>query len=337
MAEAAERLQKGGIVAIPTETVYGLAANALDPDAVAQIYRIKGRPATNPLIVHVADEAAARKLASEWPGSAAQLAARFWPGPLTLVVSKAVNIPDIVTAGGRTVGLRVPNHPVALELLRLSRVPLAAPSANRSEEVSPTTAQHVADSLGPYGDDLLILDGNSCEVGIESTVVDVTGDKPRILRPGMVTAEMIGANGAAKQGLHEQRTAENEEISRSPGQMTRHYAPKIPLYLRSGDSIGDIQSHDGQLLWMPPPQMFKLERLERSFLRLMDARGAFVYLYFLPAIAEGYARGFYSALRILEEAGARRILVQMPPETPEWAAIHDRLRRAAAKKADNNT
>ena len=329
--EAAERLRSGGIVAMPTETVYGLAANALDPAAVAKIYTAKGRPATNPLIVHVLDEAAARDLAAEWPDAAARLAARFWPGPLTLVVPKAARIPDIVTAGGPTIGLRVPAHPVALELLRLSGVALAAPSANRSEEVSPTTAQHVADSLGAFVDDLLILDGGPCEVGIESTVVDVTGDAPRILRPGMAFIETAGSR---------QQTAEDgkeSEIVRSPGQGARHYAPKVPLYLRSSDSMGEILSGDGMLFCMTPPQMFQTGRLEKAFLRLKDGRDPFVYQYFLPTIVEMYAQGLYSALHGLEEAGAKRILVQTPPDSPEWAAIHDRLRRAATPKMENET
>lgn len=185
LAEAAERLRAGELVAFPTETVYGLGANALDANAVAKIYAAKGRPATNPIIVHVASVEQAKTLVKTWPAIADELAAQHWPGPLTLVLEKADHIPDIVTAGGRTVGIRIPNHPVALELLRRAGVPVAAPSANRSEEVSPTQAKHVADSLGAFVDDLLILDGGACGVGIESTVLDVTCDPPRVLRPGM--------------------------------------------------------------------------------------------------------------------------------------------------------
>jgi L-threonylcarbamoyladenylate synthase len=186
IAEAARILRAGGLVAFPTETVYGLGANALDAEAVQRIFAVKGRPASNPLIVHVASEAAARALARSWPEDAARLAAAHWPGPLTLVVEKTEAIPDRVTAGGPTVALRVPAHPIALELLRATGRPLAAPSANRSEEISPTTARHVADSLGPFVEDLIVLDGGACEVGIESTVVDVTGAEPVVLRPGVL-------------------------------------------------------------------------------------------------------------------------------------------------------
>ncbi|MBY0278237.1 threonylcarbamoyl-AMP synthase [Candidatus Binatia bacterium] len=185
VARAAAILRRGGLVALPTETVYGLGANALDADAVSKIFAAKGRPASNPLIVHVESEAAARSLARRWPEIAARLAAEYWPGPLTLVVEKTDSIPDLVTAGGSTVALRVPAHPIALALLRACGLPLAAPSANRSEAISPTTARHVADSLGPFVDDLLVLDGGPCEVGIESTVVDLTGVTPAVLRVGM--------------------------------------------------------------------------------------------------------------------------------------------------------
>ena len=217
LTEAAQRLCAGELVAFPTETVYGLGANALDAVAVAKIYAAKGRPATNPIIVHVASVEQAKALAKTWPSIADELAAAHWPGPLTLVLEKADGIPDIVTAGGTTVGIRIPNHPVALELLRRAGVPIAAPSANRSEEVSPTQACHVADSLGEFVDDLLILDGGPCEVGIESTVLDVTCDPPRVLRPGMVSRQDLTV-------LLPQIIAgpTEESIARSPGQMLRH-------------------------------------------------------------------------------------------------------------------
>jgi L-threonylcarbamoyladenylate synthase len=223
LAEAVARLRAGGLVAFPTETVYGLGASALSADAVQKIFDAKGRPASNPLIVHVACEADARALARAWPDEAQRLATAHWPGPLTLVVEKTDAIPALVTAGGNTVGLRVPNHPVALALLRAAGLPLAAPSANRSEEISPTTAQHVADSLGPFVEDLLILDGGPCAVGIESTVVDVTGDVPRVLRPGMVRVSPgpVSAPQPPVMG----------GTARSPGQSQRHYAPRKPLVL----------------------------------------------------------------------------------------------------------
>jgi L-threonylcarbamoyladenylate synthase len=181
ISEAAALIRAGRLVAFPTETVYGLGANALDPHAAARIFEAKGRPPSNPLIVHVASVEAAPELAANWPEIADRLAERFWPGPLTLVVEKADRVPGIVTANGPTIGLRVPDHPVALALLEAATVPIAAPSANRSEEVSPTTAQHVVDSLGARVD--LILDGGPTNVGIESTVLDVTQTPPRLLRP----------------------------------------------------------------------------------------------------------------------------------------------------------
>jgi L-threonylcarbamoyladenylate synthase len=315
MAEAVERLRSGALVAFPTETVYGLGANALDPDAVARIFAAKGRPSTNPLIVHVPDVAAARELAGEWSEIAEKLAARFWPGPLTLVVQKAGAVPDIVTAGGPTVGLRVPNHPVALELLRASGVPIAAPSANRSEEVSPTTAQHVVDSLGPYMDDLLILDGGPCTVGLESTVLDVTSEPPHILRPGMVTEVML--RQVMMMGVGATHTRHG--AARSPGQMVRHYAPKALVVPVSRDRWAvEFRAGDGVVFCggLPP-----------------HVRESGDQFRCLPAEPQMYARSFYAVLRDLDTSGVSRILVVRPPDTPEWAAIHDRLRRAAAPKA----
>jgi L-threonylcarbamoyladenylate synthase len=265
LAEAAERLRRGELVAFPTETVYGLGADARDADAVAKIFAAKGRPASNPLIVHVPDADAARALASDWTDAAGRLAAAFWPGPLTLVVARAAVIPDIVTAGGGTVGLRVPSHPVARELLARAGVPVAAPSANRSEEVSPTTAAHVAESLGPYVPDLMILDGGPCAVGIESTVVDVTGDAP----------------GPA----------------RSPGQMARHYAPRKPLLLLDGVPPAPAP---GDALLVLPDDPYAAAALLYAELRRLDA-----------------------------DPTVRRVLAVSPPDTPEWTAVRDRLRRAA--------
>ena len=189
LAAAAERLANGQLVAIPTETVYGLAADAMDPDAVAQIFHVKGRPATNPLIVHVSDESMGRTLASGWPDIAQKAAAAFWPGPLTLVVPKADAVPDIVTAGGRTVALRCPSLKVTHHLIKLAQRPLAAPSANRSEAVSPTTAQHVLEGLGNRIG--MILDNGPCEHGLESTVLDCTVNLPKILRPGPISAVQL--------------------------------------------------------------------------------------------------------------------------------------------------
>lgn len=312
MGEAVRRLRAGRLVAFPTETVYGLGANALDADAVARIFAAKGRPATNPLIVHVSDADGVSPLVREWSPVAAGLAERFWPGPLTLVAPKSDAVPSIVTAGGETVGLRVPGHPVARELLSSCCLPIAAPSANRSEEVSPTTAQHVADSLGPFVDDLLVLDGGPCRVGIESTVLDVSRNPPRILRPGMVTSEdlrewlgSVAAGPAAGDG----------SIARSPGQRARHYAPQarvvivptaeIPTALRPDDGLLGYSGHGSGMAGV--------------YAAMPDSAGA-------------YAVRLFDALRRLDAAGVRRILVEEPPQGPIWEAIWDRLRRAATPK-----
>jgi len=287
LAAAAALLRAGGLVAFPTETVYGLGANALDAAAVAKIFAAKGRPATNPVIVHIASDP--ERFAAHWSAQAEALAQAHWPGPLTLVVEKTHDIPDIVTAGGPTVGLRIPNHPVALALLRKAGVPVAAPSANRSESISPTTAQHVADSLGPYLDDLLILDGGPCAVGIESTVLDVTVDPPRVLRPGMIhihigpLASPLAPNNG---GIRE------EGIARSPGQLLRHYAPRKPVVL--------MHEGMGNLALGNTPQ----EAAERLYAELH---------------------------RLDADPSVERIVVVLPPETPEWTPIHDRLRRAATQ------
>ncbi|MBC8137481.1 MAG: threonylcarbamoyl-AMP synthase [Fibrella sp.] len=307
MAEAVERLRDGKLVAFPTETVYGLGADARNMEAVAQIFAAKGRPATNPLIVHVADSAAARNLTSAWTPVADELAAMYWPGAITLVVRKTDAIPAIVTAGGDTVGLRVPDHPVALEMLQRSGVPVAAPSANRSEEVSPTTAAHVADSLGPYIDDLLILDGGACRVGIESTVVDATGDTPRLLRPGMM--HIFHANAA-------ENLSENaDDVLRSPGQMVRHYAPSVPVHVLTAKRLRkDRLAGDGVIQRIVIGKPVEEPSLE---------------VHWLPSDPDGYAAGLYAALRMLDTAGVPRILIEEPPRGPRWDAIHDRLRRAA--------
>ncbi|MBC8140790.1 MAG: threonylcarbamoyl-AMP synthase [Armatimonadetes bacterium] len=310
MAEAVERLRAGKLVAFPSETVYGLGANALDAEAVTQIFAAKGRPATNPLIVHVADTIAAQALCADWTPLAAELAAMYWAGAVTLVVKKADAVPDIVTAGGGTVALRVPDHPVALELLTRSGVPVAAPSANRSEGVSPTTAQHVADSLGAFVDDLLILDGGACAVGIESTVVDATGETARVLRPGMVSVVYAPAN--ALDG--------DTGVARSPGQMARHYAPRTPTYVLTAKLIRK-QKRDGDgiiaraVMGAPPAPV------EPNVL-------------LLPADPHGYAAALYAALHAIDSSGVARILIEEPPHGGRWDAIRDRLARAVAPRLD---
>lgn len=295
--KAAQILRAGGLVVFPTETVYGLGANALDASAVNKIYVLKGRPATSPLIVHVASVDQARELAAEWPEEAEQLARDYWPGPLTLVLPKRPIIPYRVSAGLPTVGLRMPRHPVALELLREAAVPIAAPSANRFAQLSPTTAQHVRDAFGP--DTPFLLDGGSCEVGLESTVVAVTKDGLEVLRPGMAFVEdAVAADGASS----------GAEAHRSPGQHKKHYSPRTRVLLVKQGRVPD--EGRGGYLWLQ---------------QKADAAHAIR----MPAEPEAYAAQLYSQLHDLDCLGLDWIAVEIPPETPQWAAIRDRLTRAA--------
>lgn len=307
IARGAELLRAGRLVAFPTETVYGLGANALDAAAVQRIYDAKGRPAVNPIIVHVASAEAARALAREWPPAADAIARAFWPGPVTLVVRRRDVVPDIVTAGGDTVGLRVPGHPLARALIDRAGIPVAAPSANLSTQVSPTSARHVRAGLGDRVD--LIIDGGETDVGIESTVVDVTEGTPRILRPGMIGADAI----ARVAGAAESAARPVDEIApRSPGLMSRHYSPRAPLALVDRATLA--------------------ERLSAATGRVgvlaFDAVGAHA-VEIMPREAAAYARRLYAALHALEEARCDLILVERPPATRDWAAILDRLARAA--------
>jgi L-threonylcarbamoyladenylate synthase len=314
IARAAEILRHGGLVAFPTETVYGLGANALDAQAVDRIYAAKGRPAYNPLIVHLADADHVLDVARAWPDAAARLARAFWPGPLTLVVPKRAEIPASVTAGLDTVAVRVPSHPVALALLAAAKIPVAAPSANRSTEVSPTTGSHVEKSLGDLVD--LILDAGPTLVGIESTVVDVTVDPPVVLRPGMITREdiarVVGTVADAP------RAVIADEARPSPGMLDRHYAPRSSLALvdRKG-VVGAIDdSHRagkrvGAIVWTSGLHSPRAQIIE------------------LPDEPSQYAAGLYAALHELDDARVDVIVVERPPDGPEWHAVRDRLSRAA--------
>jgi L-threonylcarbamoyladenylate synthase len=287
---AAELIRAGRLVAFPTETVYGLGANALDAVAVERIFAAKGRPRTSPLIVHVASIEMAREVAAEWPGAAETLARRYWPGPLTLVLPKLAIIPDIVTAGLPTVGLRVPAHPMALELIRAAGVPIAAPSANRFTELSPTAAAHVATELADY-----VLDGGPARVGIESTVLSLVGHA-MLLRPGVIPLPEI----ESLIGPVETAAAPESGAHASPGMHARHYRPRTPLYL--------LGAHDA-----PPAGRGAWLRIGRE----------------MPADATAYAAVLYETLHRLDAEGFDWIAVETPPETPEWAGVLDRLRRAA--------
>ena len=316
LEEAASLLRSGSLVAFPTETVYGLGAHALDEKAVHRIYEAKGRPSINPLIVHVADVKAARALSADWTQVAETLASRLWPGPITLVVRKTQAIPEVVTAGQDTVGLRVPAHPVALALLKLAQIPVAAPSANLSNQVSPTTAQHVARGLGERVP--LVLDGGPTAVGIESTVVDVTGPVPRILRPGMVSRETIlkwigKAEVAAGSA--------GDEAPRSPGMLARHYAPRAKLRLftaterRSAERDARIAASKGKRIGAMTFEPFV----------------AFLTVEFtMPRDPSAYARVLYAHLHAFDEAQCDLVWIEEPPRDSEWLAVHDRLARAAS-------
>ncbi|HLH05565.1 MAG TPA: L-threonylcarbamoyladenylate synthase [Bryobacteraceae bacterium] len=295
IAEAAEIIRRGGLVAFPTETVYGLGANALDADAVSRIFKAKERPFANPLIVHVADEAMARSLVLEWPALAETLASCFWPGPLTIVLRKAENVPDLVTAGLDSVGIRIPAHPVALALIRAAGVPVAAPSANRFTQLSPTAAQHVLDGMGERVK--LILDGGPTDVGIESTVVSLRRTPPAILRPGMISQrDLESATGLTWQCEIEQpRIA--DAPAESPGQHPKHYAPRTPFHVL--DANAPLPQGPGKLLEM-------------------------------PSDPDAYASCLYAALHAADREGWDWIAVRKPPETAEWAGIIDRLKRASA-------
>ncbi|MBK8939416.1 MAG: threonylcarbamoyl-AMP synthase [Polyangiaceae bacterium] len=308
---AAELLRAGGLVAFPTETVYGLGARADDDAAVGRIFALKGRPADNPTIVHVASAEAAFALVDSPSDAARSLAQAFWPGPLTLVVrAKPGAVSAVARAGGATVALRVPAHPVARALLLAAGVPVAAPSANRSTAISPTTAEHVEKSLGGG---VLVLDAGPTGFGIESTIVDVTSSLAVVLRRGSVSREEIARVAGGARDAADRVEVEGAPM-RAPGAMARHYAPRVPLLLTALPSAAAFGSGAGYLL------------LEGA-IAPSDAAA----VRFSPAEPAAYAALLYASLHALEDAGVDRIVVQEPPVTPEWAAVNDRLRRASAR------
>lgn len=322
LERAAAILRRGGLVAIPTETVYGLAADALDEEAVAGIFRAKGRPASNPLIVHVSDAAMARSLAASWPAAAAAIAARLWPGPVTVVVPRGPRIPDIVTAGGPTVALRCPDHRLARRLIEMADTPLAAPSANRSEAVSPTTAHHVLAGLGDKV--ALILDGGPCGQGIESTVVDCTSTPPRILRPGPLSRATLEAVVGGPVAWPAPAGPAAADAVRSPGQQARHYAPRTPL-----DVAADAAGRAVELLDAGSCVGLVTTAIDDPATRALASRRELVVVP-MPNDPAAYARILYATLHALDQRALDRIVVAAPPDTEAWKAIRDRLLRAAA-------
>jgi L-threonylcarbamoyladenylate synthase len=311
---AAKLLSAGETVVFPTETVYGLGADAANPAAVGKIFALKGRPANHPLIVHVAGTHGLRDWGSDVPNTAIVLAEKFWPGPLTIIVKRSNRVPLIVTGGQESVGLRCPSHPMAQELLReferIGSGAVAAPSANKFGHVSPTTAQHVRDE---FGSNIPILDGGACEVGLESTIVDLSRGAPVLLRPGAITRKQIA------KAIGEEPRDRDEHSPRASGTLAAHYAPRTSLTLMSPASLDmDVRSFANVAV---------LARREPS----MGSKAIFwIVASDDPA---RYAHDLYANLRKLDDAGAKRILVEAPPPTPEWEAVNDRLARAAAGSA----
>lgn len=320
LLRAAALLRGGGLVAFPTETVYGLGANALDAAAVARIFLAKGRPAANPIIVHVANAAQAKSLAATWPLSAKQLAQEFWPGPLTLVLPKRREVPDVVTGGGDTVAVRAVAHPVARGLIEAAGLPIAAPSANLSTRISPTRAEHVLRGLD--GRIEMLLDGGPTSGGLESTVLDLTVTPPGVLRPGLISPQEIEAViGCIELGENTTlNTVPNAHVGplRSPGILARHYAPSMPL-----ECFAETWPHVKQLcrsglrvgwLTIEPTAHEPLEGL---------------FAIELPGDPAAYGSQLYAALHTLEAMGLDKIVVELPPDDEAWLAARDRLRRAA--------
>ena len=323
IAEAAAVLARGGLVAFPTETVYGLGARGLHESDVGLIFSAKGRPKGHPLILHVDGEAMARTLASTWPERASLLANAFWPGPLTMVVARAPHVPDVVSGGLDTVGVRAPQHPVALALIRAVGEPLAAPSANAHTHVSPTTAAHVVRSLGDRVE--LVLDAGPCAHGIESTVVDMTSDPPRVLRAGATSLEAL--RGVVPDVTYDAITMTGDAARASPGLASKHYAPRTRVVLAdqgpkfSADlvKIAANATRVGVVVWSAEARS------------VTGATVALVMRAVLPGDPEGYARGIFAALHEADEASLDVLVLERVPDAPAWWAVADRLRRAAEK------
>lgn len=314
IAAAAAVIQRGGLVAFPTETVYGLGADALSEAAVLGIFAAKGRPSYNPIIAHVASVEHAQALVTQWSDAAAQLATMFWPGPLTLVLPKAPHVPLALTAGRDTVAVRMPAHPVALALITAADCPIAAPSANRFTELSPTTADHVERGLGARVD--MILDGGSTQVGIESTVVDLSGRAPLLLRPGTLSRVTLERVLGAPLG-DPTPPAHATEARPAPGMTDRHYAPRARVVLAQTTDLDAVVTRETEA-----------GNRVGAIVIGADAAGA-ATLERLPADAAGYAHGLYAALHVVDEAGCDVACVELPPDAPDWAGVNDRLRRAA--------
>jgi L-threonylcarbamoyladenylate synthase len=332
IAEAAAVLARGGLVAFPTETVYGLGARGLHATDVGRIFSAKGRPTGHPLILHVDGEAMARTLAATWPERASLLADAFWPGPLTMVVARAPHVPDAVSGGLATVGVRAPQHPVALALIRAVGEPLAAPSANAHTHVSPTTAAHVVRSLGDRVE--LVLDAGPCAHGIESTVVDMTTEPPRVLRAGATSLEAL--RGVIPDVTYDAITMTGDAARASPGLASKHYAPRTRVVLAdngpefSADlaKIAANARRVGVVVWSAEATTDTAVAF-----RVASSGGALALVTraVLPGDPEGYAHGIFAALHEADEASLDVLVLERVPDAPAWWAVADRLRRAAEK------
>jgi len=312
-------LRRGGLVAFPTETVYGLGADARNPGALTKLYATKGRPAGHPVIVHLADVSQLAQWARDVPPAAAKLAARFWPGPLTLILRRALGVSDAVTGGQDTVGLRIPSHPVAHALLTKFGGGVAAPSANRFGRVSATTSQHVKQEFGDGVD--FVLEGGPSEIGIESTIVAVTGGQPVLLRPGHISAREI------EQAAGVPLAAPDTGSPRAPGTLAAHYAPQALLIVMEGDLLLELAASLTR-------QGKRVAVLARCALQPLLSGLTWIAA---PPDAPAYAHDFYANLRALDAAGCDAILVEKLPLQPEWAAVNDRLDRAAAGTRPTST
>ena len=314
IAAAAEVIRRGGLVAFPTETVYGLGADALSEAAVLGIFAAKGRPSYNPIIAHVASVEHAQALVTRWPDTAGRLAAAFWPGPLTLVLPRAPHVPLALTAGRDSVAVRMPAHPVALALIVAADRPIAAPSANRFTELSPTTADHVERGLGERVD--MILDGGAAQVGIESTVVDLSRESAVLLRPGTLSRAAIERVLGATLG-DPVPAAHATEARPAPGMIDRHYAPRARVVLTAPADVAITITRE-----------IAAGKRVGAIVVGADAPGA-VVLQRLPSDAPGYAHELYAAMHALDDAGCDVACIELPPNAPEWAGVNDRLRRAS--------
>ncbi len=321
--EAAEILREGGIVAFPTETVYGLGADATDAEAVARIYEAKGRPSNNPLIVHASDIQTIRACVSAWPDEAGKLADHFWPGPLSLVLPRSTIISNAVTGGKATVGVRVPDSLIARVLLRETEVPVAAPSANRSTGISPTRAEHVLKDLDGRID--MILDGGPTRIGIESTVLDLCDGHVRVLRPGAITAAQIARVLDREVETPFLRRAESEEMT-SPGQMERHYAPRTYTWLVEPNQLKTYP-------W--PGAKWRYGLLVAGHETVMFEQRPLKYVEWLDPLRA--ANELYDTLHQWDDGSLDMIFIVLPPDTEDWRAVRDRLWRASRSWARAGT